>query len=295
MPLIARLLSVIDRTADPRPAALARVLCGLLVIAKGVQVWSILARAFDPASVRLPYVSGVPVPTAELLPVLIAVWLAAGIAFTLGWRTRATGLVAVAAMGYTLLLDQQTYSNHLYLLAIMVTLLVLADSGARFSLDARRRGHVSATPAWPILLLKIQLTIVYVFGALSKINAVYLSGAVIANNLSVGGIIAVPASWQVPGSEMAAGIALLSIMVELFLAIAFWVRPLRLPAATIGVLFHLGISLTLPAGVAPELLIFSAQMAVLYLLFFNLGPLWAALDRRRPWLPVRARDPRLVR
>ena len=99
----------------------------------------------------------------------------------LGLRTRLCGTILTLSMAYTLFFDQQLYSNHLYLATLVVLLLTIADSAARWSLDARRLGRRDLILEWPTLLLKIQISIVYFYAALLKINPQYLSGTMIAD------------------------------------------------------------------------------------------------------------------
>lgn len=53
------------------------------------------------------------------------------------FQSQLADAILTLLMGYVLLFDQQTYSNHLYLLVIVTSLLTVGDSGAAFSLDAR--------------------------------------------------------------------------------------------------------------------------------------------------------------
>mgnify|MGYP006199594577 CR=1 FL=1 len=92
--------------------------------------------------------------------------------------------------------DQQLYSNHLYLMVIVVGLLTAGDGGAALSLDAMRRGARETVPTWPMWLLRVQVSIVYGSAALSKVNLTYLSGSVVASYLRRDGPLAVPDAWR---------------------------------------------------------------------------------------------------
>src|SRR6185369_9344845 len=78
---------------------------------------------------------------------------------------------------------------------------------------------------WPILLLKLQLSIVYLFAALSKLNSQYLSGFMLAPNFRK--------SLMFPPRVLSA-FAAASILVEVFLAFALWSMRLRKPAVING-------------------------------------------------------------
>jgi hypothetical protein len=174
------------------------------------------------------------------LPALILAWLALAAAFTLGYRVRATGSALALIMVYSLLLDQQSYSNHLYLLALIVAVISLAPD--------------------PALLLRYQLSVVYGFSALWKCNAYYLSGIVIGAHL-------VPALEPWARFEYMATLAAASLLVEVFLAIAFWVPRWRPAAWTLGLFLHVGCTLMLAPGYHVQIAVFTLEMIALYTAF----------------------------
>jgi hypothetical protein len=173
-------------------------------------------------------------------------------------------------MAYTLFFDQQLYSNHLYLATLVVLLLTIADSGARFSLDARRMGGRDLIVEWPILLLKIQISIVYFYAGLLKINPQYLSGTMIAGFWPFSQLAALPGAW--PPAIVLPLIAWASILLEFFLAAALWVPRLRWLALVAGVGFHMAIIWT--GGAHPGVpdipfAIFAMVTVAPYALFFD--------------------------
>lgn len=253
------------RTTGSRPVAVARIVVGAAVLLKaGVLVPTLLALR-DPAVLRVPMASWLPALPADAVPAVIGVWLVSGTAFLLGWRTRLAGGVLAAVVLITLLGDQQLYSNHLYLAVTLTALLTLADAGAALSLDARRRGARPRVTAWPVTLLKLQVTIVYGFAALAKLNLVYISGAVLNTQLGWGSLVAVPDALR--RWEVMSVLALVSILAEAFLALALWSERWRPVGFGLGLAFHAAIVLGMdPTG---ELIVFSALMFALYLLFLD--------------------------
>jgi hypothetical protein len=280
--LTAALDALLDRRTDAGTPAIARVIVGVASLAGAVEAAHLLSHLLAPAVLRLPYTPGLPDPPPAAVPALIAAWSAAAVAFTLGWRTHAAGAVLAATMGYALLLDQQSYSNHQYLLVVVVVLLTLADCGAAASVDAWRGRGRPVVPAWPVLLLKLQLTVVYGFTALAKLNLVYLSGALLAGGLRTGGWLPVPTSWQIV--EVMSPLAVASVLIEVVLAAALWLPRWRRPAAALGVAFHATMIWTM--SVPFSLAIFAAGMLALYALFFD------ASDARRWWSRRPAMAPR---
>lgn len=165
--------------------------------------------------------------------------------FGAGCRPRASGLLLVVMLAPLTSLSRGQQSRQVLLLALLAFSMLRSD--AQWSLRTWLGGtpRASAGPMWPIRLMQAQLTIVYAINALAKSTPQYLGGDLLVGmsrmrpnflvNLSDGylhvGALAVPAAWA----------AIASVVVEAFLAFAFWFPRLRWPAAVIGVVFHLGL------------------------------------------------------
>jgi hypothetical protein len=270
VPLTRSALQLLHLRADPRPLAGARIAIGLCSFGAAWEAWRTLSRILDPLVVPLPYVAGVPRLPAGAVPALGAVWLAASAAFGLGLRTRMAGAIITSLAAYTLLLDQRSYSNHLYLFVLIALLLTAADSGAAFSLDARRAGPPRSVAAWPILLLRAQVSLVYGFAAIAKVTPEFLSGDALSRTLRSPGVLTVPVEWRT--SSAMGTLALTAVVLELALAIGLWSTRWRWVAVIAGVLLHAAI-LTLVDSSRLALGIFAVEMIALYPLFFQrLGP-----------------------
>ena len=164
------------------PLTVARVGIGLAATVKALELWPVLIRlAGDPRVVQMPLAPW-PRPSAAAAPWVAAAWAGLGLTVAAGKAVPITGTLLAALVGYVLTLDQQTYSNHLYLLSLLSVLLALA--------------HTERHRAPALTLLRWQLVVVYAFAAASKINADFLSGRVIAENLppALGALAAGPGS-----------------------------------------------------------------------------------------------------
>jgi hypothetical protein len=219
---------------------LTRVIIGIAALVRGLEAGRVLWRVLDPQVLHLPLVSWLPQPPQAAVPLLVLAWVALAVAFTLGYRTRLAGTGLAVLMFYTLILDQQTYSNHLYLLILIVAVVALAPD--------------------PAFLLRWQLSIVYGFSALWKCNAYYLSGAVIAAHL-------IPPLEPWRKFEYMAPLAAASLFVEVFLAIAFWSPRYRPVAWVVGLALHLGCVAILAPGYQLQIAVFALEMIALYTAF----------------------------
>ena len=122
----------------------------------------------DPLIVQMPLFPW-PRPSTFIVTCILVAWAGLGAAVAAGIAVRVTGALLAASIGYVVTLDQQTYSSHVYLLALTSGLLAVA--------------HTKSGREPAVALLRWQLIIVYAFAAASKINPVFLSGLVIAANL----------------------------------------------------------------------------------------------------------------
>lgn len=255
-----RMLNFLTSDISARPLGLARIIVGAAALIRLVVAVRVLSRLTDPETLRSPYVDWFPEPTAALVVVILAVWGAAGLLFMLGWKVTLSGSALLAAIAMTLAIDMQAYSNHLYLMAWLILLMVIADAGAGLSVARADRAVVR----WPVLLIMIQISLVYGFSALTKLNDSFLSGEVLAGVLS-GGLVPFPEALRIP--VFLAPMAGVVVIVEVFLALFLWARRFRPAAFVLGLGLHLGITLLMADTL--ELLVFSLEMLALYPLFLT--------------------------
>jgi predicted DCC family thiol-disulfide oxidoreductase YuxK len=261
-------VSLIGARTSSRTIGLARIGVAFAALLEARPSAEALLRLTDPGVLHAPYFSWEPAVSAGMAWALIGLWIVSGAAFLIGWRTRLAGVVLAATLAAVLLLDQQLYSNHLYLMVLLVGLLTVADAGAAISLDARRVGTREQVATWPVVLVRLQVSIVYGFAALAKLNLTFLSGSVIAASLRREGLLAVPDGWR--SAEPMLVLALLAICLEAFVAVALWSPRWRSTGFVAGLALHGGIT----GWLSPtyQLLVFSLVMLPLYLTFLDTAP-----------------------
>lgn len=187
--------------------------------------------------------------------------IAAAVALMIGYRRR-TAAAVIVATGLLFLIPLGAYSSHLYLL-ILIALILAVDIEVES-------------------LLKFQLTVVYVFGTLAKLNEVWLSGT----DLYISMVKQAP-FWetfiaQPAGSALLIPLSIGVVVAEGFLAVGFWFKSTRWIALVVGVGLHAGILITLATNIVGvmTLLVFGGLMFTLYIPFFS--------DKIDPWWERRA-------
>jgi hypothetical protein len=167
-------------------------------------------------------------------------------------------------MALTMALDRQFYSTHLYLLTLLVVLLAVANAGGYRSVDAGSERASDTSPAWGVVLLRCQVSIVYAFAALSTVQLSYAADGTLAASLRGAGGFALPQAWRSP--DVMGVMAVAYIGVCLWLAAALWSRRRRTTATIVGVAFHAAL-----VGLASDPLgfaIFGAAMVSTYGAFY---------------------------
>jgi hypothetical protein len=117
----------------------------------------------------------VPLP-APAMYALFAALGAAALCVALGLFYRPAIAVFCVGFTYAHLIDRSNYLNHYYLISLLSGLMLFLPLHRTASRDAWRRPalRTSTAPAWTIWLLRFQLGVVYVFGAVAKLNPDWL-------------------------------------------------------------------------------------------------------------------------
>ncbi|WP_181781247.1 HTTM domain-containing protein [Pseudonocardia pini] len=250
----------LPETLPARPVAAYRVVLGLVAVVRAA------------ALTANPYLGNRPHPLYGWVPALpTPVWTAVGlvmlvaaVALVLGVLARPAALV-VGLCVFAEMWGAGYYGNGAYLLGTMAILLSFSRCDAAFALRGRPADEVWAPP---VLLLRAQISVVYLYAALGKLNQDYLVG----NGLAGDAGVLVPAGLLV--FPLVAVLAVGAVVLELFLAVALWVPRLRPVAIPLGVLLHLGMIAWLSDGplAVMELGCFAATTAGGYLLFLDALP-----------------------
>ena len=256
-------------TISARPLAITRMIVGIAALIRSGVAWQILSNFNSPGIMKTPVVSWLPEPGGTAGFAVIGIWIVASLLFIVGWKVRLSGSVLFVAVTTYEFMDYQTYSNHLYLMMAMVLLLVVADSGAAHALGGQER----QVPIWPVVLIRMQVSIVYFYAAVLKFNGDFLGGSVIAGQLD-GGFLTWPMAWRT--HFILSSLAVGAVAAELFVAFYLWRPSLRGAATIAGVGLHVTIMLLLHPFF--ELLVFSLLMFSAYLLHIDRRPIQVVWD-----------------
>lgn len=254
---------LLDRSYPGHLARWLRTGVGVAALVRSVTLVPQLQLAADPAT-EMPLLWGGFV-TGGTWPLITILWVGAGTALVVGVRTRiAAALLAILAFG-VIGADAATYSNHLYLLSLAA--LGLAAAGGRLDGRADRPGPAWVT-GWPIAVLRMQVSIVYLFAGLAKINEDFLSGLVLHEVLSASIFTAGAPEVLLRSPVLLMGAAFGVVAVELLIAAGLWVRRWSRFLVCAAVPLHAPMVLLAPSWTeALQLCVFALLMWTLLLAF----------------------------
>jgi len=96
----------------------------------------------------------------------------------LGFKYRIATALFFVGFTYVFLLEQGDYLNHYYLVIIISFLMIFVPANRELSIDAWRNPKIKSddAPAWSLWILRFQLSVVYFYGGLAKLNWDWLNG-----------------------------------------------------------------------------------------------------------------------
>jgi hypothetical protein len=175
-------LASLFRPVDAASLGFLRVTFGLVMLYEVVRYWlkGTIERHFIAPTYFFKYhfFEWVPDPgDSWTYPAFAVLGVAAGCIAT-GFCYRLAAAVFAAGFAWVFLADQTYYLNHFYLITLVSLLLPFVPAHRVFSLDARWSPHPEGqtAPAWALQLMRFQIAVPYVFGAIAKLNVDWLRG-----------------------------------------------------------------------------------------------------------------------
>lgn len=200
------------------------------------------------------WAASAPSPLVSYLLCFVLV-LSAG-AMALGLYTRIATAITLCVWGFLYAVDQVNEKALHTIVVVVMAMLLSSDSGARFSLDDRRRiaRGLARSPetgcAMPLRLLQLQFAQIYFFAGVGKLfSNGWITGNVLSGSLSSRWstsfglwLAGQMTDWMARVGGL--GVTLYEILAP-FLLFVPWARPWVL---VVGLSLHLGIQLTLGIG-----------------------------------------------
>ncbi len=181
---------------------------------------------------------------------------AAGILVSLGLFYRLAIVALAVSYTYFFLLEQAVYMNHYYLILLLAWLLSLMPAHRAYSLDRWRGATVAATvPQWCVLLLRLQLFIVYFYGAIAKVNPDWLRGEPMYSELVRRGEDVPEIAHRFPPALLAYAIAYSGLAVDAVIPILLSIRRSRWLGYALAFVFHALNAIFLSIGIFSYLMI----------------------------------------
>jgi predicted DCC family thiol-disulfide oxidoreductase YuxK len=230
------------------PMTICRIAIGLAAAVRSAMQYGLLRQLYSGEVIPLRNIEWLP----DFPPVLVFLSVATSLAFAVGFHTRITGALTLAFFLYQFLLDSNLYANNTYLLILILFLVTLPNS------------TTPTIPRWQSLLPRLQVTIVYVYSVLFKINPEFLTGQTTAEAMRL------PASWL--STPIPALLAIAALALELAIPIVLWIPRLRPTAFVMGALLHLGIVIGMERHYTGAMLCFGTTMLAPFLLFLENPP-----------------------
>lgn len=196
-----------------------------------------------------------------------AVLLVSSVLVTIGWHSRLAALVVFVLIVSFEHRNPWVWNSGDIVVRLEALFLALSPCGAALSLDQQRAGatfwSAQRRPQWPLRLMQLQLSLIYLASVLSKINgSAWPQGTAVSYALRLQDMLLVRAPDWLTESALLMNIATWgSLGVELSLAILVWNHRLRPWVLAAGVLMHTLIMITIAVG------FFTLAMFVLYLAF----------------------------
>jgi Vitamin K-dependent gamma-carboxylase len=196
-----------------------------------------------------------------------SVLLVSSVALTIGWHSRLAALVVFALIVSFQHRDPWVWNSGDVAVRIEALILALSPCGAALSVDQVRSSgtfwSAQQRPQWAVRLLQVQMSLIYLASALSKISgATWPQGTAVSYALRLPDLVLLyPPHWVTNSALLMNAATWGTLVAELSLALLVWNRRLRPWVLAAGVVMHTVIMCTIAVG------FFTVAMLVLYLAF----------------------------
>lgn len=254
----ARFVQALRAPVDLASLVVFRIAFGLLA---AIEAYRLVSKdqvldLWGAPSVHLGWLEAAPWAGEPVLALYFLALALVGLAVAVGLRFRAACVVLAAGWGFSLGWCSTAFVGELALFALLAVLLAFTRAGRELSLDSWLRPAVrtSHAPAWPLLGLRLQLSLFLFAAGLALANADWLRGYPLRlwlperNGMPLLG-------WVYESPGVAIGISWALVSTLLLGPVAVWVRRLRPLALAALSLALLWLSQVFALGMLPWLLL----------------------------------------
>ena len=204
------------------------------------------------------FIDGLPLPSENTIYAIFGLLALSSLFMLLGLFYRISTTVFFLLFTYVELIDKTYYLNHYYLVSILVFWMILVPANRSYSIDSLISPKIKSQVCdnWCILIFKVQLSIVYFFAGLAKVNSDWL-------------LQAQPLATWLPGryslpligkwlylKEVAFLFSWLGCLYDLFIWAFLWFKRTRSIAYLFVLVFHILTGILFPRiGMFPYIMI----------------------------------------
>ena len=192
--------------------------------------------------------------------VVFGLLVVSSLGIVIGFLYRLNAILFFLLFAYCELLDKTFYLNHYYLVSLLSFLLIVVPAHGRFSVDALLFSGVKRDNCaqWQVLIFKIQLSVVYFFAGLAKVNEDWLIHAQpLATWLPSRYGLPIIGQWM-HLKEVAMLFSWMGCLYDLFIWVFLLVKRTRLLAYVAVVVFHVLTGILFPSiGMFPYIMMVS--------------------------------------
>ncbi|HHP7241243.1 MAG TPA: HTTM domain-containing protein [Cyclobacteriaceae bacterium] len=233
------------------PIGLMRIIIGFMIIR---HIWTfmhrLLTKGFYRDRFHLPYLDWLPQPSEPVYIALLIALLLTGCSLIIGFQVKKLTILGAVLITYHFFLNQIWYRHNRYFMILLVILLCFTAAHRIFSWQKNNHQSAGLYPYWPHLLIRLQMTFIYLASAFSKtLDPYWRSGQMFADRwekLVVQDRLVEKVPFSIPQwfhqlfevEWFPFLLSFLALFQEYFLGICLWIPKTRKLALWVGLLFH---------------------------------------------------------
>jgi len=173
---LKKVLSLLEKPIDIAPLVYARIVLGVLISLEfSLGLFTNYSQTLIQGNIHFSYLlTGFIEPWSSPLMMQghFILNFILGILFAMGFYYRWVTPLFLLSGASLFLMEKSLYINHFYLYSLILFLFLFLPANRGFSFDTWRKPQlkVSEVPAWTVYILLFQLSVVYFYSGIAKIN-----------------------------------------------------------------------------------------------------------------------------